>query len=53
MNEITAEAFAIKVARLYLSSELCEDEPVEPVETLDTIIMEAREMTGQKPEDIE
>jgi hypothetical protein len=47
----TAEAFVLKVARLYLSSELSEDEPVEPVEVLDALVMEAREMTGQEPED--
>jgi hypothetical protein len=45
------EVFAKKTARLYLSSELAEDEPVEPVEVLDALIIEARELTGEKPED--
>jgi hypothetical protein len=53
MSEKENEAFVKKVARLYLSAELCEDEPVAPVETLDMIIMEAREMTGEKPDDVE
>lgn len=52
LNGQTLKAFAEKVANLYLSSELSEDEPVEPVEVLDMIITEAREMTGQKPEDV-
>lgn len=49
---IVYEALAMKISRLYLSSELSEDEPVEPVEVLDALIMEAREVTGQQPEDI-
>jgi hypothetical protein len=53
MNEQDAQAFAKKVARLYLSSELSDDEPVEPVEVLDALIIEAREKTGEKPEDVE
>ena len=46
------EALAKKIARLYLSSELSEDEPVEPVEVLDALITEARQLTGERPEDI-
>jgi len=46
------EALAKKIARLYLSGELSEDEPVEPVEVLDALITEAREVTGERPEDI-
>ena len=46
------EALAKKVARLYLSSELPEDEPVEPVEVLDALITEAREVTGERPDDV-
>lgn len=51
IDEQTLKAFAEKVAKLYLSAELSEDEPVEPVEVLDMLITEAREMTGLKPED--
>ena len=46
------EALARRIARLYMSSELSEDEPVEPVEVLDALITEAREVTGERPEDI-
>lgn len=46
------ETLARKIAHLYLSSELAEDEPVEPVEVLDALITEARELTGEHPEDI-
>ena len=53
MGNQTADSFTVKVARLYLSSELAEDEPVEPVEVLDALIMEARQMTGEKPEDLD
>ena len=52
MDDQTTRAFAIKVARLYLSAELSDDEPVEPVEVLDALITEARAMTGKKPEDV-
>jgi hypothetical protein len=51
MNDTTAREFVVKTARLYLSRELGEDEPVEPVEVLDALITEARELTGEKPED--
>jgi hypothetical protein len=46
------ESFVKKVARLYLSEELSADEPVEPVEVLDALIAEARELTGEHPQDI-
>ena len=46
------EALAKKIARLYLSGELPDDGPVEPVEVLDALITEARELTGERPEDI-
>ena len=49
---IVYETLAKKIACLYLSSELSEDEPVEPVEVLDALIMEARGVTGERPEDI-
>ena len=45
-NEI-AKQFVSRVARLYLSSELGEEEPVEPVEVLDSLIVQA----GESPED--
>jgi len=51
MDDATAREFVVKTARLYLSRELSEDEPVEPVEVLDALITEARELTGEKPED--
>jgi hypothetical protein len=53
MDDQTTAAFVVKTARLYLSKELCEDEPVEPVEVLDALITEARELTGEKPDDAE
>jgi hypothetical protein len=46
------EALAKKIAHLYLSSELPDDGPVEPVEVLDALIAEARETTGEAPGDI-
>jgi hypothetical protein len=49
---VVYEAFAKKVARLYLSGELPEDGPVEPVEVLDALITEAREFTGERPDDL-
>ena len=49
---MTIKEFTRKVARLYLSSELAADEPVEAVEVLDTLIIEARELTGEHPGDI-
>ena len=49
---MTIEEFTRKVARLYLSSELAADEPVESVEVLDALIIEARELTGEHPGDI-
>jgi hypothetical protein len=52
LDNQTAGAFVLKTARLYLSSELSEDEPVEPVEVLDALITEARQLTGVKPDDI-
>jgi len=52
MDDQTAAAFLVKTARLYLSSELSEDEPVEPVEVLDALITEARQLTGEKPDDL-
>lgn len=52
IEQQTAAAFVSKVARLYLSSELSDDEPVEPVEVLDALITEARNMTGEQPEDV-
>jgi hypothetical protein len=47
------EAFAKKIARLYLSGELPDDGPVEPVEVLDALITESRELTGERPDDLE
>jgi hypothetical protein len=47
-----AKKFVSQVARLYLSSELSEDEPVEPVEVLDSLIVQARELTGAAPDDL-
>jgi hypothetical protein len=52
MDNQTAVAFAVKTARLYLSSELSEDEPVKPVEVLDALIKEARQLTAEKPDDV-
>ena len=49
---MTIEEFTRKVARLYLSSELAADEPVESVEVLDALIIEARGLTGEHPGDI-
>jgi hypothetical protein len=45
------EGLAKKIAHLYLSSELPEDGPVEPVEVLDSLITEARELTGEAPDE--
>ena len=53
MNDVAAAEFVAKAARLYLSSELAGDEPVEAVEVLDALITEARQLTGEKPEDVE
>jgi len=52
MDNSTAAGFVAKVARLYLSAELSDDEPVEPVEVLDALITEARQLTGEKPDDV-
>jgi hypothetical protein len=40
------ERIARKIACLYLSTELPEDEPVNAAEVLDALILEARDLTG-------
>jgi hypothetical protein len=52
MDFETSRAFVNKVARLYLSSELTDSDPVEPVEVLDSLIVAARDLTGESPEDL-
>jgi hypothetical protein len=46
------ERLTKKIARLYLSSELPDEGPVEPEEVLDALITEARALTGEHPDDI-
>lgn len=49
------DAFALVVwmARLYRSSELMGDEPIDAAEVLDALIVESRKLTGEKPPGVE
>ena len=50
MDAQTAKAFVDKVARLYLSEELTDDGPVE---VLDALILEARQLCPERSADFE
>lgn len=53
MTDEQARAFVDRVASLYLSEELSDDEPVEPVEVLDLLITDARKLSPERPSDFE